>query len=44
MYVNMIIKVNTRNEYVVDEVIALCPTKIIATLKPGMKNDYLVIE
>lgn len=56
MYVNMVIKVNTRNEHVVDEVIALCPTNIennkilehdynhlvtIATLKPGMKNDFL---
>ncbi|WP_153732788.1 nuclease domain-containing protein [Sporosarcina obsidiansis] len=28
MYVNMIIKINTRNTHVVEEVIALCPTEI----------------
>ena len=28
MYVNMVIKVNTRNQHVVEEVIGLCPTEV----------------
>lgn len=42
MYVNMIIKVNTRNEHVVDEVIALCPTNIEDDKLLEMDNNHLV--
>ncbi|MER2107637.1 MAG: nuclease domain-containing protein [Solibacillus sp.] len=37
MYVNMVIKVNTRNQHVVEEVIGLCPTKINGRI---FETDY----
>ncbi|WP_336046023.1 nuclease domain-containing protein [Solibacillus ferritrahens] len=41
MYVNMVIKVNTRNQHVVEEVIGLCPTKINKTTLET-DHDHLV--
>lgn len=42
MYVNMVIKINTRNTHVVDEVIVLCPTEIKNNCLLEHDNNHLV--